>query len=239
MPVDLTAKEFIKKTNTLQSAEQLKKYERAFPVDKRHGDEFMGVPMGQVFSLAKEFIDMPLDQIEIMLKSPIHEIRVGAVSIMDWQARRKSTSEEHRKKLFDLYIRRHDRINNWDLVDRSAIFVVGAYLFDKPRDILYELARSKNMWERRTAIVSTAFFIRKNDLEDTFKIAELLLEDDEDLIHKPVGSWLREAGNKDHQRLLMFLDEYAAIMPRITLRYAVEKLDKDQRKHYLNKKKEG
>lgn len=234
-----SANQFIERIQDYQSTEQLKKYERAFPVDKRHGDEFIGVPMGQVFSLAKEFIDMPLDEIELLLESPIHEIRVGAVSIMDWQARRKSTSEEQRKSLFDLYIRRHDRINNWDLVDRSAIFVVGAYLFDKPRDILFKLARSKKIWERRTAIVSTAYFIRQDDLEDTFKIAELLLHDDEDLIHKPIGSWLHEAGKKNRQRLLTFLDKHAANMPRVTLRFAVEHLDKELKQQYMEMKNAG
>src|SRR5688500_6000633 len=103
---------------------------------------------------------------------------------MDKQARRKKTPESHRKALFALYLRRIDKINNWDLVDVSAPFVIGGYLYDKPRDILYNLARSENIWERRTAIVSTAYFIREGDVADTFKIAELLLNDDQDLIHK-------------------------------------------------------
>ena len=107
--------------------------------------------MGHVFELAKEFMEMPPAEIEKLLESPIHEARAGAVSVMDFQARSKKTSESRKKELFDLYIKRHDRINNWDLVDRSAIYVIGAYLFDKPRDILYKLARSKNIWERRTA----------------------------------------------------------------------------------------
>ncbi len=102
----------------------------------------MGVRMGQVFALAKEFMEMPPGEIEKLLESPIHEARVGAVSIMDFQARRKNTPEARRKELFDIYLRRHDRINSWDLVDRSAPYVVGGYLLDKPRDILYKLARS-------------------------------------------------------------------------------------------------
>jgi 3-methyladenine DNA glycosylase AlkD len=134
-------------------------------------------------------------------------------------------------------LRRHDRINNWDLVDVSAPYVVGGYLFDKPRTVLYGLARSKNVWERRTAIVSTAFFIRQGDLADTFNIAEMLLDDKEDLIHKATGGWLREAGNQDRQKLLIFLDRHAADMPRTTLRYAIERLDKEQRGHYLSMKK--
>ncbi|MCI0647759.1 MAG: DNA alkylation repair protein [Chloroflexi bacterium] len=200
-------------------------------------DVIMGVGMGQVFALAKEFIEMPLDEIEKLLESPIHEARVGAVSIMDWQGRSKKTAEERRKELFDLYVRRHDRINSWDLVDRSALYVVGQYLFDKPRDVLYKLAHSKDTWERRTAIVSTLYFIGKGDVDDAFKIAETLLEDDQDLIHKATGWALREAGKKDRQRLLRFLDQYAATMPRIALRYALEHFDKDERDHFMDMKK--
>ena len=192
--------------------------------------------MGQVFALAKEFMNMELDEVEIMLESPIHEMRVGAVSIMDFQARSKKTTHERKRELFDLYIRRHDRINTWDLVDRSAIYVVGSYLFDKPRKVLYKLAKSKKMPERRTAIVSTLYFIGKGDVEDAFKLAEIILFDKEDLIHKANGWALRFAGDKDKKRLLKFLDEYAASMPRVTLRYATEHFEKKQRDHYLGLK---
>ena len=208
---------------------------RHLAADKK--DLILGVRMGQVFALAKELIDMPLEEVEKLLESSYHEARVGAVSIMDFQARSKKTTDERRKELFDLYIRRHDRINTWDLVDRSAPYVVGSYLFDKPRKILYKLARSKKMAERRTAIVSTLFLIGKNDVEDAFKLSEMLLDDQEDLIHKAVGWALRYAGDKDRQRLLSFLDKYAATMPRITLRYAIEHLDKKQRDDYLGMKK--
>jgi hypothetical protein len=197
----------------------------------------MGVRMGKVFALAKEFIEMTPGEIEKLLESPIHEVRAGAVSIMDFQARSKKTPASRRKELFDLYIKRHDRINNWDLVDRSAPYVVGGYLYDKPRNILYRLARSKNVWERRTAIVSTFYFIRQGDIADTFKIAEILLNDKQDLIHKATGGWLRAAGSKDRGKLLGFLDKYAATMPRTALRYAIEHLDKKQRDHYLSRRK--
>jgi hypothetical protein len=240
MPAGITAAEFVKKLKTYRSQEELKKIQRYFKTGEGEygeGDEFIGVQMGQVFALAKKFIEMPPDEIEKLLESPIHEVRVGAVSIMDWQARSKKTPDERRKELFDLYLRRHDRINNWDLVDRSAPYVVGGYLFDKPRDVLYKLALSKNVWERRTAIVSTYFFIRQGDIPDTFKIAEMLLNDTHDLIHKATGGWLREAGKKDPQRLIGFLNEYAAIMPRTALRYAIGRLDKKQRDHYLSMRK--
>jgi len=242
MPASLSAAEFVKKLKSYRSPEELKKIQRYFKTgagDYGEGDEFMGVRMGQVFALAKEFIEMPPDEIEKLLESPIHEVRVGAVSIMDWQARSKKTPGERRKELFDLYLRRHDRINNWDLVDRSAPYVVGGYLFDKPRDVLYKLARSKNVWERRTAIVSTYYFVRLGDVTDTFKIAEMLLNDGHDLIHKATGGWLREAGKKDHRMLLDFLDKHAATMPRTALRYAIEHLNKKQRDHYLGMKKAG
>ena len=199
-------------------------------------DLIWGVRMGQVFALAKEFMNMPLEEVEKLLESPVHEMRVGAVSIMDFQARSKKTTAERKKELFELYIQRHDRINTWDLVDRSAPYVVGSYLFDKPRKILYKLARSKKMPERRTAIVSTLYFIGKGDVEDAFKMAEVLLYDQEDLIHKANGWALRFAGDKDRQGLLQFLDQYAATMPRVTLRYATEHLDKSQRDKYLNMK---
>ncbi len=233
---DVSAKLFVEKLNTYRSSAERKKYHKLFPIDEDQshgGDTFIGVRMGLVFALAKEFIDMPLREIEKLLESPIHEVRVGAVSIMDFQARSKKTTDERRHELFDLYIRRHDRINTWDLVDRSAIYVVGSYLFDKPRDILYKLARSKNIWERRTAMVSTAYFIKKDETDDAFKIAELLLTDDQDLIHKATGWMLRYAGDKDRSKLVSFLDKHAATMPRTALRYAIEHFDKEQRGHYL------
>ena len=154
---------------------------------------------------------------------------------MDFKARAKNASPEIKKDLFELYIKYHDRINNWDLVDRSAPYVVGGYLFDKDRTILYKLAKSKNVWVRRTAIVATYFFIRQNDLSDTFRIAEILVNDNHDLIQKAVGSWIREAGKKDKLPLIEFLDSHAESMPKTMLRYAIEKLDKKEKQHYLSK----
>ncbi len=193
----------------------------------------LGIPMGKLFALAKELMEMPLPEVEKLLKNPIHEVRVGAVSMMDFQARNKKTADDRKKELFDLYIKHHSYIDNWDLVDRAAPYVVGGYLFDKSRNILYRLAASKNIWERRTAIVSTYFFIRKNDVADTFQLAELLVNDKHDLIHTAVGGWIREAGKRDRPRLLTFLDKHAATMPRKMLRYAIEHLDKRQKEYYL------
>jgi 3-methyladenine DNA glycosylase AlkD len=236
----ITAKQFVERLMSYKSPKEFEKiqgYFKSAEGDYGEGDEFIGVRMGQIFALAKEFIDMPLHEIEKLLDNPFHEARAGAVSIMDFQARSKKTTDSRKKELYDLYIKRHDRINNWDLVDRSAPYVVGGYLFNKPRNTLYKLARSKNIWERRTAIVSTYYFIRQGDVDDTFKIAEMLVKDKEDLIHKAAGGWLREAGKKDRKRLLMFLDKYAETMPRTMLRYTIEHLDKKQRDHYLSMKK--
>ena len=236
MSAKLGADQFVKKLKALRSTRTANSVNH-LASDKN--DVLIGVRMGKVFTLAKEHMDMPTDEIEKLLESPIHEARVGAVSIMDFQARSKKTLEARKKELFDLYIKRHDRINNWDLVDRSAPYVVGGYLFDKPRAILYKLARSKNIWERRTAIVSTGYFIRKGDIADTFKIAEMLLKDDQDLIHKATGWMLRAAGGVERPKLLSFLDQHAATMPRVALRYAIEHFDKKQRDHYLGMKKVG
>jgi len=239
MTEELTAARFIERLDDHRSAEELEKIQRYFksgPGEYGQGDVFIGVRMGEVFSLAKEFVAMEPSEIETLLESPIHEARAGAVSIMAKQASAKKTPESRKKELFDLYLRRHDRINNWDLVDLGALKVVGGYLSDKPRDVLYELARSSNLWERRTAMFSTVYFTRSGDLDDLYRIAEVLLGDDEDLIHKVVGGSLREAGKFDSDRLLHFLDEHAATMPRTMLRYSIERLSEEQRKHYLSLK---
>ena len=220
MPANVTAKQFIETLNELGSKK----------------DGYENVSMGQIFALAKERMDMSPKEIEKLLESPIHKVRAGAVSIMDWQARSKKTSAERRKELFDLYIHRHDRIDNWDLVDRSAPYVLGGYLSDKPRDMLYKLARSKSPWERRSAITATYYFIRQGDVDDTFRIAEILVNDPHDLVQKAVGGWVREAGKKDLPQLLAFLDKYASTMPRTILRYAIEHLEQEQKKHYMELK---
>ena len=229
----MNADVFLKRLKALRSPAVAKSHSHLAP---NEDDAILGVRMGQVFALAKEFMDMPLDEVETILECPFHEMRVGAVSIMDFQARSKKTTEIRRKELFDLYLRRHDRINTWDLVDRSAIHVVGGFLFEKPRKVLYKLAKSKKMPERRTAIVSTLYFIGKGDVEDAFKLAEIMIHDKEDLIHKANGWALRFAGDKDREKLLHFLDKHAATMPRVTLRYAMEHFDKKLREHYMNLK---
>jgi len=229
---DLTAKLFIEKLSLFRSDEELGKVEKYFK-GKDNTTKNFGVKFGDIFKTAEEFTQMPITEINVLLDSDYYEIRMGAVSIMDFQAKHKKTTEERKKELFELYLKRHDRLNNWDFVDRGAYNIIGEYLLDKPREILYQLVNSKNMWERRTAIVSTYAFIKKGQIDDTFKIAEILLNDEEDLIHKAVGSWIREAGKKDKSKLIDFLNQFAPSMPRVTLRYAIEKFDKKEKDFYL------
>jgi DNA alkylation repair enzyme len=154
MSLVLTAKSFAERMHAMRSEDELRKIPRYFKTGSGEygaGDMFMGVRMGQVFALAKEFAQMPPSEIELLLESPLHEMRAGAVSVMSKQAVWKKTTEGRRKALFDLYLRRHDRINNWDLVDLGARDVLGRYLLDKPRDVLYALARSQSLWERASA----------------------------------------------------------------------------------------
>lgn len=198
------------------------------------GDIFIGAKVPLIREVCKKYTAMSLTDIESALENPIHEVRLAAVIIMVSQA--KKADDIHKKALFDLYLRRTDRINNWDIVDASCRDVVGEYLLDKPRKVLYTLAHSNDLWERRIAMVSTWAFIRKGQVDDTFKIAELLLHDKHDLIHKAVGWMLREAGKKvGHAPLQAFLDTHSKQMPRTALRYAIEHFDPKTRAHYLQK----
>ncbi|MBU8597546.1 DNA alkylation repair protein [Shouchella clausii] len=233
---NLTAKSFIDELQLHQNEADKEKMKKFFKGSDKN-TTCLGLNMRTVFQIAKQFTDMPLTEIEQLLENDYYEVRMGAVSIMDFQAKKKKLTDEHRQALYDLYIQRHDRINNWDFVDRAAPSVVGTYLLDKPKDKLYEMAHSPNIWERRTAIVSTLSFIKNGRLEDTFAIAEILVNDKEELINKAVGSFIREAGKRDEEKLKSFLNKHARTMPRVTLRYAIEKFDKSTRDYYLRLKK--
>jgi 3-methyladenine DNA glycosylase AlkD len=186
----------------------------------------------QIFDLAKKHKNMPTKEVIKLLRNSDYDQRLGAVSILDWKARNTKITEQEKLQIFNAYIENHKWIDDWGLVDRAAPYVVGGYLHNKDRKPLYVLAKSKFPMERRTAIVSTYYFIRQNDIQDTFKIAEILLQDKDEYVQMAVGSWIREAGKRDKKKLLTFLDKYSATMPRVTLRYAVEKLDKKEKEHY-------
>lgn len=198
------------------------------------GQEYLeNIPKREIFALAKEFQYMSVLEVVKLLKDKNHNHRLGAVSILDWKARNKKTSTKEKKDTYRAYVDNHKWIDDWGLVDRAAPYVVGGYLYDKDRKPLYDLAKSKNPMERRTSIVSTYYFIRKNEIEDTFNIAEILISDSDEYVQKAVGSWIREAGKRDENRLKEFLEKYADSMPRITLRYAIEKLDRQTKDYYL------
>jgi DNA alkylation repair enzyme len=239
MATQATAQAFLARLEALSSPVERDKLQRYFMASDGAdptADVFLGVRMGDVVALAMEFIDLPPEQIDQLLASPIHEARAGGLRIMGNQASRKQTPQRRRKELYELYLRRSDRINDWDLVDISAHQVVGGYLLDKPRDVLYQLARSPRWWDRRIAMFATLASVRRGDLDDTFALAELLVHDGHDLVRKVVGGMLREAGKHDRAQLLGFLDTYAATAPRVLLRYAIEHLDAEQRAHYLGLK---
>ncbi len=197
------------------------------------GDTFIGLTLVAVRETAKKYENLPLADIEKLLANNIHEFRTTALVILKLQWRK--ADEAGRKKLFAFYLKNRKHINNWDLVDISAPEIVGGYLLDKPKErkLLYTFAKSKNLWERRIAILSTFAFIKKNDFKDSFAIAELLLKDKEDLIHKAVGWMLREVGKKDEAALVTFLAKHYKTMPRTMLRYAIEKFSEERRKKYL------
>ena len=211
----------------------LQRFFKTGPGEYGEGDQFIGLRVPQTRQICRDFFDLSIDQIEVMLESPIHEHRLAGLIIMSNQAKSKKFPTNYKELLYELYLRRTDRINNWDLVDTSCRDVVGGYLMDKPRDILYQLAESNDLWERRIAIVSTWEFIRHGDLDDTFRLSKVLKNDKQDLIHKASGWMLREAGKKDVNRLVEFLDENATTMPRTMLRYSIEKLPEAQGRYYL------
>jgi 3-methyladenine DNA glycosylase AlkD len=197
------------------------------------GDVFLGLSVPQVTAVAKQFLGLPVADLEDLLEDEHHEVRLLALKIMALQCAAARTAPGRRRELLDLYLRRTDRVNNWDLVDLSAPDVLGrAVLAGTPGEVLYRLARSDVLWERRIAIVATYRLIRAGSLDHTFALAALLENDPHDLMHKAVGWMLREAGKQDEPRLLAYLDEHAATMPRTALRYSLERLSPEQRAHY-------
>jgi len=196
------------------------------------GDIFLGIRVPEVRKLAKEYKDIPLKEALTLLKSPYHEVRLFAlIALVNAFAKGDQSTQN---KIYELYLANTRYINNWDLVDLSAPNIVGAYLLEKSRKPLYPLAKSKSLWERRIAVLATFCFIKNNQFEDAFKIAEILLKDKEDLIHKAVGWMLREAGKRDVKCEEEFLKKHCRVMPRTMLRYAIERFSPAKRRMFLD-----
>lgn len=233
----MTAKEAKKKLKSLASPEVATSSARFFktgPGQYGEGDIFIGIKVPVLRSVSREFRELPLDEMEILLSSPIHEERHLALMILVLQVAK--CDAVHRTAVYDFYLKNTRFINNWDLVDCSAPQIVGGFLLNQSRKPLFELAKSNSLWERRIAIVSTQHFIRHNDLSDTLAISQKLLKDREDLIHKAAGWMLREVGKKDQAVLVAFLDQHGSVMPRTMLRYAIERFQPDLRKAFLSMK---
>ena len=233
MPADApppTADEVIARLEAAATEAERVKYRRYFP--ERH-HEFIGVRMGTVFAIARESVGMDLAEIERLLDHEAHEVRAAAVRLMAEHAKARSSTPEQVQALADLYLRRHDRIDDWDLVDLGAWEVLGRSLLEGRRDILDALAGSGDPWRRRSAITATFAFIRLGQLDDTYRLATRLLHDPHDLVRKAVGWALRNAGDQEPARLLDFLENHAATMPRVTLRNAIEKLPREERTRLL------
>lgn len=197
------------------------------------GDKFWGITVPDNRSVAKKYFDKcSLEDFSELLKHPVHEVRLCALIMMVYRFESKKLPDL-KKELYKLYISHTAYINNWDLVDTSAPAIVGGWLEDKKRDILYKWAKKGTLWEQRIAIVATFHYIRKGHFDDTVEICKLLLHHKHDLIHKATGWMLREAGKRNNDTLIYFLAEHHGEMPRTMLRYAIEKLSEDARKRIL------
>lgn len=195
------------------------------------GDIFIGITVPQLRSIAKKYTSLSFKELEYFLQNPIHEFRFIALVILTEQFNKT----KNKKEIFDFYIQQRKYINNWDLIDCTTPNIIGAYLFDKDKSLLYQFAQSSIMWERRIAILATMYFIRKNHYKDTLDIAEILLKDKEDLIHKATGWLLREVGKKDQSIEEEFLKKHYKLMPRTMLRYAIERFPQEKRIFYMQK----
>ena len=204
-----------------------------------HGDIFLGITVPQQRIIAKQYHNLTLSELQTILHTNIHEQRLTSLIILTEQYKQatKQHNLKQQQEIYQFILNNTKWINNWDLVDTSAPHIVGTYLLQNPKDkpILYTLAKSEDLWEKRIAIVATFTFIRNNQYQDTLNIAKILLHDHHDLIHKAIGWMLREVGKKDQNVLEQFLQQHLNQLPRTTLRYAIERFPEHKRKEYLKK----
>ena len=227
----------IKELQEASSEERAKVSQRFFKTGKGEygeGDVFLGLTMPQTRVIAKKhFKNISLAEVQELVKSKYHEFRMCGLVILTYKY--EKASPEEKKEIYEFYIKNTKYINNWDLVDVTTPRIVGGYLLDKDRSVLYELAKSQDLWEKRIAVLATFPFIREKDFKDCLAISEILLNDKHDLIHKAVGWMLREIGKKDQDVEEEFLNKHYKTMPRTMLRYAIEKFEEGKRQGYLKK----
>ena len=221
----------LRRSASPKDARNLSRYFKTVPGEYGAGDRFIGVRVPALRRLAREFRALLPPAAARLLQSPIHEARLLALLILTNAYER--AGESGRVAIYRLYLKNLARVNNWDLVDCSAPRIAGQHLEERPREILFRLARSKFLWRRRVAVLATFHFIRRGDFADALRLAEFLLDDEQDLMHKAVGWMLREIGKRDLAELKKFLRRHAARMPRTMLRYAIEKLPERERQSYL------
>lgn len=200
------------------------------------GDMFLGIPVPIQRKVARAYSDLSLKEVSTLLRDPLHECRFTALAILVQQYTKQTLSDTEKDRIARTYLSHTTWINNWDLVDTSAPHILGHWLRARDRTVLYELAQSQNIWERRIAIIATYTFIQHNDYVDTLDIAEILLTDRHDLIHKAVGWMLREVGKRSLQTEEEFLHKHVGSMPRTMLRYAIEKFSEEKRRAYMSYK---
>ncbi|MFC1703819.1 DNA alkylation repair protein [Candidatus Omnitrophota bacterium] len=227
----ISAKNALKRLANKKKAAVLQRFFKTGPGEYAEGDRFLGVTVPKIRMLVKQFHHIGIQEVARLLRSSIHEERLLALLILIEKYKKASAQEQ--KRIYDVYMRHTTYINNWDLIDLSAGHIVGAFLADKSKKPLYILARSKILWERRIAILSTFYYIKQHSFKDSLKIAKILLLDKEDLIHKAVGWMLREIGKRDQAIEEHFLKQCYAKMPRTMLRYAIERFPEPRRKAYL------
>jgi 3-methyladenine DNA glycosylase AlkD len=215
-------------------AKVLQRFFKTGPGEYGEGDQFLGLTAAQSHGLAKQFQELPLPEIAQLLKSKVHEDRLVAGLILVLQFQKY---ENKQKNIFKFYLKNRRGFNNWDLIDSTAPLIVGASLYRdaSERNLLKKLAKSKNLWDRRIAMLGTFYFIRQDQFSPTLQVAKMLIKDEEDLIHKASGWMLREIGKRDIKPLLKFLDQYSKQMPRTMLRYSIEKLSASQRAYYMRR----
>jgi len=226
--------EELQSVGTPEKAAILQRFFKTGPGQYGEGDVFIGVVVPHTRSIARSNSGTPKEDIAKLLQSKYHEARLCALLIL--VERFKKAPEEEKTVIFNFYLKNTSQINNWDLVDLTAPKIVGEYLLDKDRAILYRLAESDNLWEQRIAIVSTYTLIRNNDFTDTFELSKRFLTHKHDLMHKAVGWMLRETGKRDPKALTDFLESFAPVMPRTALRYAIEHYPEPERQYFLKKK---